>query len=257
MRTAREVLAFTRSRLFELYVLVVSLLIGLSILVYFHWWRKPTRTRLLLRLWSRLFISGAWVITGVRYRLEGLENIPDHPVIFVGNHQSYWESIFMTVLVPDLNVVTKRASMSVPVFGWGLYHAPMIPVDRDQPGRNIRRLLREGPPSISSGRSILIYPEGGRIPVGERRPFARGFERLYARCSTEVVPFVTDAGLHWPAGFKTKRPGTITMRFLPPIPPGKDPKSFAREIETLINTEKDALILRNRKATGRRCSRKT
>ncbi|MBY8974883.1 1-acyl-sn-glycerol-3-phosphate acyltransferase [Rhodobacteraceae bacterium NNCM2] len=236
-----EALAFARTRLFELYVLIMSLGVGFLIVVYHYWVRNPRQVRGLLRFWSRSFIEGARVILGIRYRLEGVENIPNHPVIFVGNHQSYWESIAMTVFVPHLNVVTKRAAMSIPVFGWGLFHAPMIPIDRDAPGHNIRRMLREGAASIASGRSLLIFPEGGRVQVGEHRPFTRGFELLYKRCGTHVVPFVTDAGKHWPAGLKTKRPGLITMRFFPPIPPGTEPRLFADQMERFLNTEKDRL----------------
>jgi 1-acyl-sn-glycerol-3-phosphate acyltransferase len=237
-----EALAFLRTRLFEVYILVMSLGVGLSIIIYYHWTRKPSQVRGLLRFWSRNFIYGARFILGVRWQLEGTENIPkDRPVMFVGNHQAYWESIAMTVFIPHVNVVTKRAAMSIPVFGWGLYHAPMIPVDRDSPGGNIRRMLREGKASIAKGRSLLIFPESGRVPVGERRPFSRGFEVLYRAAGADVVPFVTNAGLHWPAGFGTKRPGVITLRFLPQISAGKVPADFASEIEALLNAEKETL----------------
>ena len=231
-----------RTRIFELYVLIVSLLVGAAIPTYLNWTRKPRQVRHVLRTWSWCFIYGARTILGTRFRLEGLENIPRHPVIFVGNHQSYWESIAMTVFSPHINVITKRAAMSIPVFGWGLYHAPMTPVDRGSPGLNIRRIAREGRASIAEGRSILIYPEGGRVPLRQRRPFTRGLELLYKNCDADVVPFVTNAGLHWPKGFSTKHPGVITMRFLPTIPPGLDPHSFAVEIERLLNEEKEILL---------------
>lgn len=240
--TAADALAWVRTRLFEFYILIMSLGVGLSIVLYYHWTRKPHQVRGLLRFWSRNFIYGARVILGIKWRLEGTENIPDRPVMFVGNHQAYWESIAMTVFIPHVNVVTKRAAMSIPVFGWGLYHAPMIPVDRDQPGGNIRRMLTDGKASIETGRSLLIFPESGRVPVGERREFSRGFEMLYRACGADVVPFVTNAGMHWPSGFGTKRPGTITLRFLPVIPAGKAPRDFASEIETLLNTEKEKLV---------------
>ena len=240
------IVSTVRTRLFEFYVLVVSLLVGALIVVYLRWTRKPRQVRKVLQFWSKSFIYGARFIVGVRYRIEGLENIPKHPVVFVGNHQSYWESIAMTAFIPHINVVTKRAAMAIPVFGWGLYHAPMTPIDRGAPGRNIRRMVREGRACIAEGRSMLIYPEGERIPPGRRRPFARGIELLYEDCKAQIVPFVTDAGLHWPAGFSTKRPGVITLRFLAPISAGMDPRSFALEIERVLNDEKDRLLDQHR-----------
>ena len=241
-RVASGCIGFLRTRLFEIYMLIVSVLIGIVIMVYMHWTRKPREVRWLLRVWSLSFIYGARTIIGMKYRLEGLDNIPEGPVILAGNHQSYWESIAMTVFFPDINVVTKREAMSIPVFGWGLRHAPMIPIFRDAPGQNLRRLLRDGAASIFEGRSILIYPEGGRVPPRERRPYSRGLAPLYRRCGCTVVPFVTNAGLHWPKGFKTKQSGLITVRFLPPIPAGQPPEEFASDIERLLNLEKDLLL---------------
>ncbi|MEM7177173.1 MAG: lysophospholipid acyltransferase family protein [Pseudomonadota bacterium] len=142
----------------------------------------------------------------------------------------------------DINVVTKRAAMSIPVFGWGLWHAPKTPIDRGAPRRNLRRMRRLGRSSVREGRSLPVFPEGGRVPVAERRRFTRGFKLLCKGCNADVVPFVPDAGLHWPAGFAIERPALITSRLLPAIPPGRDRRAFAREIETVLNAEKESPI---------------
>lgn len=236
-RTLEDVMAFIRTRAFEGYVFIMSCMVGFLIIVYYQWTRKPKQVRRILRFWSSCFIYGAKFILGVKFIIEGRENIPPEPVIFMGNHQTYWESVAMTVLFPNINVVTKRSAMSIPVFGWGLKHAPMIAVDRDNPGQNIRHILRDGKTSIREDRSILIFPEGSRVPLGETQPYARGFEFLYKACGVKVIPFVTDAGLVWPSGFKAKKPGTITLRFLPGIDSGKAPNVFAAEIESTIRHE--------------------
>ncbi|MCI4662266.1 MAG: 1-acyl-sn-glycerol-3-phosphate acyltransferase [Neomegalonema sp.] len=241
----RDIVSFVRTRVFELYVLVMSLFVGAAIVLYppFGWYKHPPSVRWLLRLWSTLFVHGARVILGVTFRIEGWENTPDEPVIFIGNHQSYWESIMMTVLVPHINVVTKRASMNVPVFGWGLKNAPMIAVDRGEPGRNIRKILRGGKKTLREGRSILIFPEGRRIFLDEpEQPFLRGFELLYRDANAPVIPFVNNAGLYWPRGFEIKYPGTIVMRFFPPIAPGLAPDQFAEHIESFIRAEQAKLM---------------
>lgn len=236
------VMAFVRTRINEVFIFFVSIAAAIGIAGYFQWTKKPKQVRWLLRLWSSCFIGGAKHILGVTYRLEGLENMPKGAVIFMGNHQTAWESIAMTVLVPDVNMVTKRAAMRIPVFGWGLKHAPMISIDPDAPGQNIRRLLKGGKASIADGRSIVIFPEGARVPIGETRAYARGFETLYKHCNVKVVPFVTDAGLWWPSGFALKRPATITLRFLPAIEPGLDPALFAQRIENTIRSQAEKLM---------------
>lgn len=233
----RYATAWLRTRVYEGFVFLVSITVGAVIVFYLQWTKNPVQVRRLLRAWSSGYIFGAKYILGVKYKLEGIENILPGQVIYMGNHQTAWESIMMTVLVPHVNMVTKLAAMSIPVFGWGLKHAPMIAIDTDTPGQNLRRLLKEGKASIKAERSIVIFPEGSRVPIGETRPYARGYEILYKHCRVPVVPFVTDAGLHWPSGFSTKYPATITLRFLPPIEAGKKPEVFATELEATIRAE--------------------
>lgn len=234
-------MAALRTRIFEIYVLLLSLPFGIAILTYFKIVCPVAHVRLILWQWSTAFIWGAKWIMGVHWRLEGTENIPDHPVIFCCNHQSYWESIALTSFIRDVNVVTKKAAMKIPVFGWGLRKSPMIPVDRGIPGQNIRRMLREAKASLEEGRSILIFPEGTRVDPGERREYERGLEILYRHCGVEVVPIVQNAGLLWARGFGVKRSGVVTMRFMKPHPPGIPPREFSAMIETQLNTEKDRL----------------
>lgn len=231
-----------RTRAFEIAILIWSVPFGLLILTVFQVWRPPWLVRRALRLWSTGFIGAARALMGVRYRIEGSENVPDRPVIYVVNHQSYWESIALTALISDVNIVSKAEAMGIPVFGWGLRHAPMIAVHRKRRGTNLRRIVREAEASLAEGRSIVIYPEGTRVPPGGRLPFQRGFAYLYAKSGAEIVPVVHNAGLCWPEGFRIKRPGVVTLRYCEPIPTGRDPTAVAAEIETILNREKDRLL---------------
>ena len=239
-----------RTRLFEFAILLWSLPFGIAILTVFKVAHPPGAVRWALRLWSSGFILAARHIVGVRYRFEGIENVPAGPVVFVSNHQSYWESIAFTAFVPNINVVTKAEAMEIPIFGWGLRHAPMTPVCRSRRGANLRRIVREAKMSLAQGRSVLIFPEGTRVSPGCRRPHLRGLELLYSACDAPIVPVVHNAGLCWSAGFAVKRAGEIVMRFCPPIAPRQDPARIAWNTEALLNREKDALLLRGRPGSG-------
>jgi 1-acyl-sn-glycerol-3-phosphate acyltransferase len=230
-----------KTRLFEFTILVWSLPFGLLILTVFQIARPPWLVRRALRLWSRGFIFAARWIVGVRYEVEGWDFVPDHPVIFVCNHQSYWESIALTALIPDINVVAKVEAMKIPVFGWGLRHAPMIPVHRGKRGHNLRRMSSEAKKSVAAGRSILIFPEGTRVKPGRLRTYQRGLELLYEACETEIVPVAHNAGLCWTEGFRTKSPGLVRLCFYPPIRAGQDPSLVASRTEAFINREKERL----------------
>ncbi len=131
--------------------------------------------------------------------------------------------------------------MKIPIFGWGLKNAPMTAVDRDGPGSNLRRILREARQSLREGRSILVFPEGTRLLPGERLRYQRGFEILYGQGGVPLVPIAHNSGLWWSPGFAPKWPGRITLRILPPIPPNLKPREVADLIERTINSEKERL----------------
>jgi len=139
-------------------------------------------------------------------------------------------------------VISKAEATRIPVFGWGLRHAPMILVERARRGTNLHRVLRESAATLADGRSILIYPEGTRVPPGKRLPFQRGLEAICAACPVPVVPVVHNAGLFWTRGFQPKKAGVVTLKFFPPQPPDRPPKQRARELERFIVAEKDLLL---------------
>src|SRR5687768_9817902 len=81
--------------------------------------------------WNVMVIWLAKVICGIRYRVVGLENLPDEPVILLSKHQSAWETIFYVIAMPrPLVFVFKKELHYIPFFGWGLALLRMIPIDR-------------------------------------------------------------------------------------------------------------------------------
>jgi 1-acyl-sn-glycerol-3-phosphate acyltransferase len=57
-----------------------------------------------------------------------------------------------------------------------------------------------------------------------------------------VVPVALNSGLFRGRRAFIKRPGTVTVEFLPPIAPGLDRKAFMRELESRIETAAAALV---------------
>ncbi|MGF1447575.1 MAG: lysophospholipid acyltransferase family protein [Pikeienuella sp.] len=230
-----------RSRLFDLAILLLTLGHGIAILAWYGWRPTPRGARRLLTSWAIAFLWLARHILGIRYHVEGWDQRPVGPALFVANHQSMWETIAFWRLVPDIAVVTKRSLFRLPVFGWGMRHAPMIPVDRDRGGPGLRQLMAETRAAVAEGRSLLIFPEGTRVPVGDVRPFRRGVMGIYRACGVPIVPVVHNAGLVWATGLDAKRPGLVTVKLLAPIPAGLEPEVALAEAEAAIRREKDRL----------------
>jgi 1-acyl-sn-glycerol-3-phosphate acyltransferase len=189
--------------------------------------------------WPRLVVWGAKTICGVRWNLEGRENLPDGPCVLLSKHQSAWETMFIPSHMPrEVCFVYKRSLHWVPFFGWGLASLRMIHIDRKQ-GRNaFESVVTQGSQRLGEGRWIIMFPEGTRVPIGERKPYKQGGSRLAVQLGVPVVPIAHNAGECWPRNSFTKRPGLVTISIGPPIPStGKTADALMAEVERWIENE--------------------
>ena len=187
----------------------------------------------LVRGWARYHHWCARHILGIRTRIEG--EMPDHPALIAVKHQSMFETIELILLVKEPVVVLKRQLADIP--GWGLAarRYGVIPVDRAGGAAALRRMLTAAKAGVAQGRPILIFPEGTRVAPGEQPPLQPGFAGLYSALRLPVVPVALDSGRLWPRRSFLKRPGTVTFRFGPVIPPGLRRDEVEAQVREAIN----------------------
>ncbi|MGA0025565.1 MAG: lysophospholipid acyltransferase family protein, partial [Burkholderiales bacterium] len=90
----------------------------------------------------------------------------------------------------------------------------------------------------ATGFSIVIFPEGTRIPPGMRGKYRPGGARLAVQTGTPVLSVAHNAGLCWPRNAFFKRPGLITVSIGAPIDPaGMDAEVLATQVEHWIESE--------------------
>ena len=65
---------------------------------------------------------------------------------------------------------------------------------------------------------------------------------LYEELNQPCVPAATNVGLFWPRRKLAVYPGSITLSFLPAIPPGLSGPEFKTRLSTALETETDKLI---------------
>ena len=186
-------------------------------------------------------------VVGIDYRITGAENLPSTPAIYAAKHQSAWETLFLSRYLNFPAFVLKKELLSIPLFGWFLKRAGMIAVDRKGGASALRQMARQASETLEGGRSILIFPEGTRVAPGETRPYQPGVAALYTQLKTPVVPVALNSGLFWGKRAFLKKPGTIVVQILPPIPPGLDRKALMRELEGRIEPAARALALTPRR----------
>jgi 1-acyl-sn-glycerol-3-phosphate acyltransferase len=192
--------------------------------------------------WSRLVVALARLLLGIRWRVEGRENLPPGPAIILAKHQSAWETMAFQLLFPPQVHVLKRELLWIPFFGWGLALMSPIAIDRARGTAALRAIARRGRERLAQGFWVIVFPEGTRVAPGEKRPYQLGGAWLAAESGTPVVPVAHNAGLLWPRNAFMKRPGTVTVRIGPTIEAAnRDPKTINALAEQWIEEQQRAL----------------
>ena len=194
-------------------------------------------------LWVRISLALLAGVVGLGHRVVGLEHRLNGAAIYAVKHQSAWDTLIFALLLEEPAYVLKRELTFVPFFGWLLRRAGMIPVDRAGRASALRRMIGQAKRTAAEGRPLLIYPQGTRTAPGEHRPYQPGVAALYGQLGLPVVPVALNSGLFWGRRQFVKRPGTITVEFLPAIPPGLPRKAFMAELERRLEGASARLCL--------------
>ncbi len=196
--------------------------------------------RKVAKAWSQTILFGVRIITGISYKIEGVENIPQHGCIVAANHQSQWETIALFAHLPNPVIIAKQELFDIPVYGWWLRRVGNIPVDRRGGAKALRTLRADAAAHIAKGDQIVVFPESTRGRVGESRRFHPGVAGIYASSDAACTPVAHDSGRYWRFPGSLKVPGQIILRFLPPIAAGLDRKIFLRELQNqIVNARPD------------------
>lgn len=187
--------------------------------------------RRLVHAWSAWHRWCVVHLLGCEVVVEG--EPPTEPVLYAVKHESFFEAIDTPNLFPLPAVFAKQELFKI--VGWGTAGRAygLIPVAREAGARALMAMIREARKMAASGRPLVIFPEGTRVPHGERRPLQAGFAGLYKTLGLAVIPVAVDSGPLYHRGLK--RPGRITYRFGPKIPPGLDRKVVEARVLDEIN----------------------
>lgn len=195
--------------------------------------------------WSRMVIALASVLCGIRYRVEGLEHLPDTPSIILSKHQSAWETIAFQAIFPPQVLVLKRELLWIPFFGWGLALMSPIAINRARGREALRRIAEKGAERFRQGFWITMFPEGTRIAPGARGTYHAGGAWLAVKLNVPILPVAHNAGLCWAKNAFIKRPGLVTVSIGKPIvPSGRSAEELIAEVESWIEGRMQILGVR-------------
>lgn len=195
-----------------------------------------------LAIHSRFELWLLKLIVSTTLEVRGQEKLPRSACLVACKHQSAWETFALIPLFRDPALLMKRELFWIPFHGWFSHKFEMIPVDRDKGPAALRRMLREAKGRIVDGRQIIIFPEGTRRAPGAPPDYKTGVILLYDALGVPCVPVALNSGLFWPRRSFTRRPGTIVVEFLDPIPPGLPKAEFLKRLTEAIETASNRLL---------------
>ena len=230
-----------RSVLHMLWMMLTVIPWGLAVLVY-SLFASSTRIYWLCAGWLRVAVSSGTAILGIQNRVTGMENLPSTALgtcVLLVKHQSTWETFSMVTLMPHpLAFVFKRELLYVPFFGWAMSRMDMIHIDRSQRAQAFNKVVAQGKRLMAQGVWVIMFPEGTRIPRGQKGVYKSGGARLAIETGAPVIPVAVTSAKCWPRKAFIKKPGIVDISIGKPIPSlGRQPDELMREVEAWIEAE--------------------
>lgn len=157
-------------------------------------------------------------------QISGKEYIPKTgPVIFVSNHISFFDSIFISLLVPrKVHFIAKaeyfkRTSFRTTLTKYWFKMLGQIPLDRDNNTKAIKTIDKTCK-ILNDGGTIGVYPEGSRSPDGKIYKGHIGISHLILSTNAIVIPISLVANyIEKAAGKKSKKkkiPNLMQVRII-------------------------------------------
>ena len=215
--------------------LLYSSLIPVSLLIIFLYpFFATTYIQKIASSWIMFILWSLRVICGVKWQIEGIENLPDGPFILVSNHQSAWESFYLqTLRIPSASII-KKDLLYIPFFGWALACMKPIHLRRKNKIRSLKKVLSSGSRKLKNGFSIIIFPEGTRAKPHEGLgKFSNSCGSLSVNNNVPIIPICHNSGLYWQNKRFIKYPGTVIVRIGNEMY-GKDPKELTNRAYSWI-----------------------
>jgi 1-acyl-sn-glycerol-3-phosphate acyltransferase len=198
-----------------LIVLVTVVMGAVSMLVSFFD-RSGNASHRVARAYGHLVI---WA-SGMRVRVEGLENIPRQGgCVIAPNHLSFTDTPLLMAHIPlQFRFLAKKGLFRVPFIGGHLRRAGHIAIPREDARGSLKAMSESARIVRERGVSVLVFPEGGRSR-GELQEFKEGAAYIALKAGVPLVPVAIRGTREvLPMGSLVVRPGKVVLRIGTPIP---------------------------------------
>jgi 1-acyl-sn-glycerol-3-phosphate acyltransferase len=190
------------------------------------------------RTWGLFLTWLAGAVCGLKYTIEGQENLPDRPFISLWKHSSAWDTMAQMFVVPPAAWLLKREVTWIPIVGWAVSTYKPIAINRSAGHSAVNQVVTQGRERLASGMGVIVYPEGTRVLPGQTRKYGISGALLATQTGAPVVPIAHNSGYFWRRRSIMKKAGTIRVVIGPPIDPtGMDPRELNNQVQQWIEAK--------------------
>jgi 1-acyl-sn-glycerol-3-phosphate acyltransferase len=206
-----------RSVLFSIPAIALATIVMAMISITCSLWDKVGYAQhTIARIWSRMLMA----FGAVRCKAFGTDKLdPSKSYVLVSNHASYMDTPAIVSSLPlQFRFFAKKGLFSIPFLGWHLARAGHIPVIRGDARASLKNMSEGAKLMRERNISLLLFPEGGRTPVG-MRPFKEGAAYIAIKAGVPIVPIgLIRTRDVLPMHTLVIRPGTVEVHVGDPIP---------------------------------------
>lgn len=146
-----------------------------------------SRSSLAIVKWA---FRGVLFLAGTSVTVRGEENVPkDTPVLYIGNHRSYFDIVITYIRVPRLTgYIAKKEMLKWPFLVNWMRNLHCLFLDRNDIKQGLKIIL-SAIEKVKSGISICIFPEGTRNRVNHTfMEFHEGSFKIAAKTGCPIIP---------------------------------------------------------------------
>lgn len=195
-----------------------------------------------VRKWARRLLR----LAGVKVEITGLENVPQGPVVYVGNHQGNFDiPLMLGYLKRPCGVLAKDELAGLPMIRTWMDLLHCVFIERDNP-RQAVAAINDAAALLRQGYSMVIFPEGTRSRCDEVGEFKNGAFKVASKTGTPIVPLCIDGSckVMEAHGFWI-HPARVRIKLLSPVQTKdltrEQTRALDEDIRRLIIAEKEKM----------------
>lgn len=188
------------------------------------------------------------LLAGVDVTVIGEEHIPDEPVLYIGNHRSFFDVPITYSRCRKLTgFVSKKELEKVPLLSNWMRFLYCLFLDRDNVRSGLKTILT-AIEQVKNGISIFIFPEGTRNKGEELSvlPFHDGSFKIAEKTGCPVIPVSINNSVQiFEAHFPIIRKTHVVLEYGEPIYPNTLDKEAKKQLGTYCHDLIEATIKKN------------